>query len=244
MSGNTEFVDTLCEGIREKGGDPLPIFTSSLRGADAGVFELLAAADAVIVTVLASGGTHATNVSAGGDDESWDVGALATLDLPILQALCLTIDRKSWLASSAALSPMDAAMQVAIPEFDGRIITVPCSFKELHDGIASYVGDPERCARIAGIAVRHAKLSRIPNAEKRIAIILSSYPTKHARIGNAVGLDTPASAVELLRSLRAVGYHVGDFPEDGDTLIHTLIAAGGHDVEWLTEAQLSRAKAA
>ncbi|MEK6648434.1 MAG: cobaltochelatase subunit CobN, partial [Actinomycetota bacterium] len=243
VSGNTEFVDTLCEGIREKGGDPLPIFTSSLRGADAGVFELLAAADAVIVTVLASGGTHATNISAGGDDESWDVGALATLDLPIMQALCLTIDRKSWLASSAALSPMDAAMQVAIPEFDGRIITVPCSFKELHDGIASYVGDPERCARIAGIAVRYANLSRIPNAEKRIAIILSSYPTKHARIGNAVGLDTPASAVELLRSLRAVGYHVGDFPEDGDTLIHTLIAAGGHDVEWLTEAQLSRAKA-
>lgn len=243
VSGNTEFVDTICEGIKEKGGDPLPIFTSSLRGADAGVFELLEAADAVIVTVLASGGTHATNISAGGDDESWDVGALATLDLPILQALCLTTDRKSWIASSAALSPMDAAMQVAIPEFDGRIITVPCSFKELRNGIASYVGDPERCARIAGIAVRHANLSRIPNSKKRIAIILSSYPTKHARIGNAVGLDTPASAVELLHSLKRAGYHIDDFPEDGDTLIHTLIAAGGHDVEWLTEAQLSRAKA-
>jgi len=243
VSGNTEFVDTLCKAINDKGGDPLPIFTSSLRGANAGVFELLAAADAVIVTVLAAGGTHAADVSAGGDDESWDVGALATLNLPILQALCLTIDRKSWVASSAALSPMDAAMQVAIPEFDGRIITVPCSFKELHDGIASYVGDPERCARIAGIAVRHANLRRIPNSEKRLAIILSSYPTKHARIGNAVGLDTPASAVELLRSLRAAGYQVGDFPEDGDSLIHTLIAAGGHDVEWLTQAQLSMASA-
>lgn len=243
VSGNTEFVDTLCEAIKGKGGDPLPIFTSSLRGADAGVFELLAAADAVIVTVLASGGAHASEVSAGGEDESWDVGALAALDLPILQALCLTTDRKSWIASSAALSPMDAAMQVAIPEFDGRLITVPCSFKELHDGIATYVGDPERCARIAGIAVRHANLRHVPNSEKRLAIILSSYPTKHARIGNAVGLDTPASAVELLRSLKAAGYHVDDFPEDGDTLIHTLIAAGGHDVEWLTEAQLSAAKA-
>jgi len=138
---------------------------------------------------------------------------------------------------------MDAAMQVAIPEFDGRIITVPCSFKELHDGIASYVGDRVRCARIAGIAVRHANLRRIPNSEKRLAIVLSSYPTKHARIGNAVGLDTPASAVELLRSLRAAGYQVGDFPEDGDTLIHSLIAAGGHDVEWLTEEQLATAEA-
>ncbi len=96
---------------------------------------------------------------------------------------------------------------------------------------------------LAGIAVRHARLRRIPNREKRIVIALSSYPTKHARIGNAVGLDTPASAVRLLRSLREAGYDLGDgFPEDGDELIHALIAAGGHDTEWLTEEQLAGAE--
>jgi cobaltochelatase CobN len=74
-------------------------------------------------------------------------------------------------------------------------------------------------------------------------VVLSSYPTKNSRVGNAVGLDTPASAVVLLRALREAGYAVGDFPEDSDQLIHSLIAAGGHDVEWLTEEQLAAAPA-
>jgi cobaltochelatase CobN len=61
-------------------------------------------------------------------------------------------------------------------------------------------------------------------------------------VGNAVGLDTPASAVVLLRALRDAGYDTGEgFPEDGDTLIHRLIATGGHDTEWLTEEQLAAA---
>jgi len=243
VSANTAFVDALCAAIEERGGRPLPVFTGSLRGADRGLFDLLAAADAVIVTVLAAGGAHAASAAAGGDDESWDVGALAGLDVPVLQALCLTTDRATWLGSSAALSPMDAAMQVAIPEFDGRLITVPCSFKELRDGVAVYAADAERCARVAGIAVRHAALRHVPNGRKRLAIVLSSYPTKHARVGNAVGLDTPASAVELLQALRSAGYHTGDFPTDGDALIHALIAAGGHDVAWLTEEQLAAAPA-
>ena len=136
-------------------------------------------------------------------------------------------------------------MQVAIPEFDGRLITVPFSFKEEGpDGIPRYAADPERAARLAGIAVRHARLAATPNAAKRVAIMLSSYPTKHARVGNAVGLDTPASAVALLRAMRDAGYDLGDgFPEDGDALIHALIAAGGHDTEWLTEDQLRAAPA-
>jgi cobaltochelatase CobN len=136
-------------------------------------------------------------------------------------------------------------MQVAIPEFDGRLITVPFSFKEQGpDGIPRYAADPERAARLAGIAVRHARLARTPNAAKRVAVMLSSYPTKHSRVGNAVGLDTPASAVALLRAMREAGYDLGDgFPEDGDELIHALIAAGGHDTEWLTEDQLRAAPA-
>ena len=39
--------------------------------------------------------------------------------------------------------------------------------------------------------------------------MLSAYPTKHARVGNAVGLDTPVSAVRLLRRLRDAGYDLG-----------------------------------
>ncbi|NEB69189.1 cobaltochelatase subunit CobN, partial [Streptomyces fulvissimus] len=143
----------------------------------------------------------------GGDDESWDAGALAALDVPILQALCLTSSRADWAENDEGLSPLDAASQIAVPEFDGRLITVPFSFKELDaDGLPVYVADTERAARVAGTAVRHARLRHLPNAEKRLALVLSAYPTKHSRIGNAVGLDTPASAVALLRRLIAEGY--------------------------------------
>ncbi|HEX5301536.1 MAG TPA: cobaltochelatase subunit CobN, partial [Streptosporangiaceae bacterium] len=242
LSGNTAFVDTLCAALAEHGAQPLPVFCASLRSADQELAALLEPADAVITTVLAAGGAAAADATSEGD---WDAGVLAGLDVPVLQGLCLTSSRAQWEASNAALAPIDAAMQVAIPEFDGRLITVPFSFKEEGpDGIPRYAADPGRAARLAGIAVRHARLARTPNAAKRVAVMLSSYPTKHSRVGNAVGLDTPASAVALLRAMRAAGYDLGDgFPEDGDELIHALIAAGGHDTEWLTEEQLRAAPA-
>ncbi len=244
LSGNTAFVDTLCEAIEAKGANALPVYCASLRDADAGLYELLGRADALVATVLAAGGSHASAASAGGDDEAWDVGALAGLDIPVLQGLCLTIPRAAWEESDAALTPMDAAMQVAIPEFDGRLITVPFSFKETgEDQVPVYAADPERAARVAGIAVRHAALRHKPNDAKKLALVFTAYPTKHSRVGNAVGLDTPASAVRLLDALRAAGYALEDYPDNGDELIHRLIAAGGHDVEWLTEEQLAAAPA-
>jgi cobaltochelatase CobN len=264
LSGNTAFVDTLCERIEASGGNALPVFCASLRAPGPGLLDLLGRADALITTVLAAGGASAPSSGpgsadgarpddgAGPDDGAasagsadWDAGALATLDVPVIQGLCLTTSRAAWADSDAALTPMDAAMQVAIPEFDGRLISVPFSFKEQGpDGIPVYAADPERAARVAGIAVRHARLRRIPNDAKRVAVVLSSYPTKHARIGNAVGLDTPASAIRLLRAMADAGYDLGGAPPaDGDALIHALIAAGGHDVEWLTEEQLRRAPA-
>ncbi|MBK3569534.1 cobaltochelatase subunit CobN [Streptomyces sp. MBT62] len=244
LSGNTAFVDTLCEAIEAKGANALAVYCGSLRGAESGVYELLDGADALITTVLAAGGTHASEASAGGEEGAWDVEALDILNIPVLQGLCLTTSQAAWEASDAALSPMDAAMQVAIPEFDGRLITVPFSFKEQGpDDVPVYVADPERAARVAGIAVRHAKLKHKPNAEKKLALVFTAYPTKHSRVGNAVGLDTPASAIRVLDALRDAGYGVDGHPDNGDELIHRLINAGGHDVEWLTEEQLAAAPA-
>lgn len=247
MSGNTGFVDALCGAVEDAGGRALPLYVASLRAPEPELLEQLRTVDAIVTTVLAAGGTKPAGASAGGDDESWDAGALAALDVPILQALCLTSARSAWEENDEGLSPLDAASQVAVPEFDGRLITVPFSFKELdEDGLPSYVADTERAARVAGIAVRHARLRHIPNPDKRLALVLSAYPTKHSRIGNAVGLDTPASAVSLLRRLREEGYDFGaqEVPGlesgDGDELIYALIEAGGHDQDWLTEEQLAR----
>ena len=257
-AGNTGYVEALADAVDAVGGIGLPIFATSLRDAPSDLLEYLGSCDALITTVLAAGGTRPATASAGGDDEAWDVRALAALDVPILQGLCLSSDRASWAASDEGMTPLDVATQVAVPEFDGRIITVPFSFKEIAaDGLPSYVADHERCRRVAEIAVNHARLRHIPPAQRRIAIVLSAYPTKHARIGNAVGLDTPVSVIRLLRALRAVGYDLGapgelpgtgsldpvegEHPDTtaGNALIHALIAAGGQDPEWLTDEQLS-----
>jgi cobaltochelatase CobN len=245
MSGNNAFVHALCDAIEAKQARPLPIWCASLRDADQTLLDALAEADTIVTTVLAAGGTKPATAQAGGDDEAWDAGALERLDRPILQALCLTSTRANWEENDEGVSPFDAATQIAVPEFDGRIITVPFSFKEFDtDGLPAYVADPERAARVAGLAVAHARLRHLAPKEHRVALVLSAYPTKHARIGNAVGLDTGASAVALLRRLRDEGWvGAGGLPGvasgEGDDLIHALIDAGGYDENWLTESQLS-----
>ena len=246
LAGNTLFVDRLCSAIEDKGAQALPIFCASLRTPSDELIAELRKADAVVVTVLAAGGSKPALATAGGDDDGWDIGALADLDVPILQGLCLTSDRATWEANDDGVTPLDVATQVAVPEFDGRIITVPFSFKEFDaEGLSRYVPDPERAARVAGIATSWARLRHVQNADKRVVVMLSAYPTKHARIGNAVGLDTPASVVLLLRAMRDAGYDLGgdSIPgvdtESSDDLIHTLIEAGGQDPDWLTAEQLS-----
>ncbi|MDP9825121.1 cobaltochelatase subunit CobN [Kineosporia succinea] len=251
VAGNTAFVEALCTAVEDAGGRALPIFCASLRAADSELLARLGTADALLVTVLAAGGNRPATASAGGDESTWDIGALAALDVPILQAISTLTSRERWLENTEGLIPLDAANQVAIPEFDGRLITVPFSFKEVDsEGLTQYVADPERAARAAGIAVAHARLRSLPSASKRIALVLTAYPTKHARIGNAVGLDTPASALALLSAMRDAGYDVGPssgagaFPGfeamDGDALVHGLIEAGGQDLDWLSEEDLAR----
>ncbi|MCW2841385.1 MAG: cobN [Aeromicrobium sp.] len=251
-SGNSGFAHSLANAIDATGeAVGVPIFSSSLRAAPDALFDELANLDALVVTVLAAGGTKPGTVSAGGDDESWDVARMKALDIPILQGLCLTSSREDWEASDDGVTPLDSANQIAIPEFDGRIITAPFSFKEIdEDGLPRYVAHDERSARVAGIAIAHARLRHLPAADKKIVLMLSAYPTKHSRVGNAVGLDTPVSTIRLLREMRDAGYDLGapgeipgleldDLTEAGDALIHALIAAGGQDEEWLTQVQLT-----
>ncbi|WP_435742286.1 cobaltochelatase subunit CobN [Nocardioides sp. SYSU DS0663] len=254
VSGNAGFAHALADAVDATGlAVGVPIFAGSLRSAPDELYDALGTLDALVVTVLAAGGSKPAAASAGEDDEAWDVARVAALDIPVLQGLCLTSSREEWEANDDGVTPLDSATQVAIPEFDGRIITAPFSFKEIdEDGLPHYVADPERCDRVARIAVNHARLRHVPPAERRLALMLSAYPTKHSRVGNAVGLDTPVSTIRLLRRLRDAGYDLGapgevpgldldDDTEAGDALIHALIAAGGQDEEWLTNAQLTDA---
>ena len=256
LTGNTAFVDALCAAIEEAGANALAVWSYTLRRDPEGHVPALALldghVDALIVTMLATGGSGAADAAAddgegvGEQWQEWDATALAALDVPVIQAVCATASRASWLESDSGLAPLDAATQVAIPEFDGRILGGVISFKERDSegspvgaAVPRYVPDAERCARVARLAVRSARLRHLPAERRRVAMLLTSFPTKHAKVGMAVGLDTPASALELLDALRADGMHVEQPFAHGDELMHALIASGGHDPEFLTDDQLA-----
>ena len=136
-------------------------------------------------------------------------------------------------------------MQVAIPEFDGRLDHRAVLLQgDGADGIPVYVADPERAARVAGIAVRHARLRHVPQ-RRQAGRRGASAPTRPSTPGSATpsGWTPRPRRSGCCAALREAGYDLGDAPppDDGDALIHALIAAGGHDVEWLTEEQLAAA---
>jgi cobaltochelatase CobN len=244
LAGNTLFVDALCDAIEARGANAVAVWCYSLRPGTDGrseALDLLAArnVDAIVTTVLAMG-------SADGDE--WAVPQLADLDVPVIQAPSSSIASADWLDSDAGLAPLDVASGVAIPELDGRIIAPAFSFKEVVDdghelGAPIIANRPyaDRTERVAGIATRLAWLRHVPPAERRIAIVLSAYPTKRSRLGNAVGLDTPASVVNVLHALRDDGYVVDRIPADGDALMHELATGLTYDVETLTTEQLAAA---
>ena len=244
LTGNTDFIDTLCEAIERAGANSLAVWSYSLRRSPEGNVPALSLlhghVDALLVTMLATGGSGAA------DTEHWDASALTELGVPVLQAVTSTQSRAAWLESDSGLQPLDAATQVAIPEFDGRLLAGVISFKERDaEGspvgvpVPRYAADPERCARVAGLAVRHARLRHIAAAERRVAVLLTAFPTKHARIGMAVGLDTPASALKLFEALAADGMDVQHDFTHGDQLMRALIENGGHDPEFLTDDHLA-----
>ena len=255
LTGNTAFVDELCAAIEAAGANALAVWSYTLRRDPEGkvpALELLhGRVDALLTTMLATGGSGARDAVAAGEGageqwQDWDASALASLDVPVLQAVPATSARADWEASDCGLAPLDAATQVAIPEFDGRLLAGVVSFKErdaehspVGVAVPRYAADRERCARVARLAVRHARLRRVAPAQRRVAILLTSFPTKHARIGMAVGLDTPASAIRLLAALKQDGMQLDHGFADGDELMHALIATGGHDPEFLTDNQLA-----
>ncbi len=256
MSGNLAFVDALAHRLEAAGCTPLPIFCYSLKGDGNGpppVFRDLllhpdgsARIDAIVNTLSFSMGrveVKGVSIASG-----WSVDALDRLDVPIIQAIVSTSTTAQWEGSTAGLSPIDTAMNVAMPEFDGRVIGVPISFKEelgeddrLGTRLMRYAPVEDRVDFIARLAANWARLRAVPNDQKRVALILANYPTRSARIGNAVGLDTPASVLQVLRALREAGYTVGDLPESGDELIHALIDRCSYDRETLTDSQMANA---
>lgn len=251
LSGNTAFVDALLQELTRQGISGRAIYTQSLKECDStgrphaiNLLHSLQSLDAIISTLSFAMGDLDT--SASSEEESlWQA-----LGVPMIQALTVSTPREQWARSGRGLGPLDTAMNVAIPEFDGRIIGVPISFKEQNGteagsgiGAARYVPDRERIQRLVGVVKRQVALRCKPNAEKRIAFVFTNSSAKAQRVGNAVGLDAPASLLRLLEEMRMQGYRIGELPATGDQLLFDLIDRCSYDQIWLKEAQLARATA-
>lgn len=136
--------------------------------------------------------------------------------VPVFQVIHATNDREAWAGSDRGLSPSDLAMHVALPEVDGRISGGVVSFKEtaepdpdLQFARPLHRGDADQIAATVARVAAWLRLQSLPAAEKRVALVLSTYPGKEHRMAHAVGLDAIASAEAMLQDLAATGIPTG-----------------------------------
>ncbi|UCH74175.1 MAG: cobaltochelatase subunit CobN [Rhodospirillales bacterium] len=226
QAGNLKAVDAMIEALTRAGLNALPIHAASLKDpvCDATIRELLAAsAPDVIVNAT---GFALSQPGAARTDTPFDAA-----DCPVLQVVFSGGGKDDWRAGTRGLSARDIAMNVALPEVDGRILARAVSFKgrarrdrATETDIVEYVPLADRVDFTAALAANWARLRRKTPAERRVALVLANYPNRDGRIGNGVGLDTPAGTVNVLRALAAADYHVENIPDGGDVLVDRLVA--------------------
>ena len=231
QAGNLAAVDALIDGLMAAGLNPLPLHVTSLKDPQAAAIlgeALAAAAPSVIL--------NATGFAISTPGAARETSGFDAADCPVLQVVFSGGDRESWQAGTHGLAARDIAMNVALPEVDGRILTRAVSFKgrarrdpATEMDIIDYEPVADRVDFVACLAAAWARLRAKPAAERRIAIVLANYPNRDGRLGNGVGLDTPAGTMNVLRALAAAGYRVTDMPVDGAALIRHLAAGPTND---------------
>lgn len=225
-SGATQAVDAHVAALSARGFNVAPIYVQSLKNAFAGslIGDVLAAARPDVIL-----NATAFAVSTPGDNRQ--ASALEGADAPVLQLVFAATDRAAWEGSPRGLSARDLAMNVALPEVDGRLLAGVTAFKAVarfdpNTECDVVVHEPaaDRIAFVAEMAAGWARLRRTPAAERRVALVMANYPNRDSRVGNGVGLDTPQSVAVILAALREAGYGVEGAPQDSAALMDRLRA--------------------
>ncbi|MFZ3025404.1 cobaltochelatase subunit CobN [Pseudomonas sp.] len=233
QAANTGFIDMFCQRLQAQGLNPLPIAVASLKEAAclAQVEDWLDEADARLIIN--------TTAFALSNPEAPSARPFRR-DIPVLQAICALDNHEQWQANAQGLGSRDLAMHIVLPELDGRLITQPISFKGLawrsersQSDVVCYQPHLPGMDFVAELARNWIALAHKHNADKRIALVLANYPTRDGRIGNGVGLDTPAAALNILQALQQQGYPVAELPDSGTVLIHQLLGGVTNDLDML-----------
>jgi cobaltochelatase CobN len=236
LAGNTQVIEALCQALINRNLQPLPIYISSLQEAEIQAELLTYFQEQPSLKIQLLLNTTSFSLAKLGSEqqpELWD-----KLNIPILQVILSSSTGSQWQDGLTGLTPRDVAMNVALPEVDGRIITRAVSFKsvqtwneKLETDVVVYQPRRDRLEFVADLAANWINLEQTPRRERKIALILANYPNKNGRIANGVGLDTPASCIEILQALQQAGYEVKDIPATGDELISRLTAGVTNDPE-------------
>ena len=220
-------IDALIAALLARGINPLPIFVNSLKDTFSAAIIAQTFADTRPSVIL-----NCTGFAVSTPGKASAATPFGDADCPVLQVVLSGGDRASWENGSRGLSPRDLAMNVALPEVDGRLITRAISFKEtkafdadIQLAVVKHQSVADRVDFVADIAARWARLRQTAAAERRVAIVLANYPNKDGRLGNGVGLDTPAGVIAALDRMRTDGYGLsGDIPTTSDELMNLLLS--------------------
>jgi cobaltochelatase CobN len=239
LAGDTLPIIALADALRGHELSVETLFVTSLKNSDAIAFVASEIARTEPDVIL-----NTTGFSARLDDVG---GVLDLADVPVLQAILAGSTRERWQADPRGLASADLAMNVVLPEMDGRLVTraISCKAPAEHDAELEFTPMihetvPSRVGFVAALAAAWVRLRKTPRAERKLACVLSDYPSKDGRGGFAVGLDTPASVHAIAELLRDGGYTIGALPA-ADELMHHL--EDGATTERLSLADYLRALA-
>lgn len=217
LVGDTAPIIALSDALAARGFDVEPVFVTSLKDISAARFAHDKIACAKPDVVL-----NATAFSAR--FEAWG-SVLDKADAPVLQAIFSGATEEQWKADPRGLGGADLAMNVVLPEMDGRLIARAIAFKtqtlsrpDLEFTPLVHAACDSRVAFVADLAKAWVDLRKTSPAERKIACILSDYPGKAGRGGYAVGLDTAKSVASITEMLREAGYAIGPLPHENNLM--------------------------
>ncbi len=224
----------------QKGCNALAVFTNQMPDESLGMpsirkvfhdFFTLDGETVIDVLVSAMKFSHVGNGSLTTDE-------LEQLGVPVLTAYTLLTTEEDWRKNPEGLNAVETSIAVALPEFDGAIHGVPVAGRNvLPDGAIEYRPMPERTAAMVDKAVKWAKLHRLKNEDKKIALIFHNYPPKNYNIGSASGMDSMESATRLLARMQAEGYKIDFLPESAEEFIRIMTSHATNDLSLLTDKQ-------
>ncbi|MGC2342390.1 MAG: cobaltochelatase subunit CobN, partial [Methyloceanibacter sp.] len=217
-------IEALARALDQEGLNVRALYVASLKDRDTGDFVAETLREWAPRVVL-----NATAFSARLDDAP---SPLEAAGAPILQVVFAGSSREAWRDSPRGLSQPDLAMQVVLPELDGRLLTTAISFKAQESEVVglefarvAHRPATEGIAAASRSASLWARLAETPRAERKLALVLSDYPGAAGQAAHAVGLDAIASTVEILRLLNSEGFDVGAPFPDNASLVAELCNA-------------------